>query len=216
MYRYLMTYSGYNKVTTGTPGGYYVQKVQYISTIAPWTTGTVTLCAAGTSVCTPYVASIARTGYDNRTPNGLSGVISLVRPRLVHTYVVPQNPPGPIVKRWSAGGVWQIDVHFSGPAPDGDGDGVEDSIDNCSEATNAGQDDTDCDGYGNLCDADYDQTGTVGFPDFGQFVTAFGSTDMEKCHNEPIPGCIVGFPDFGSFVVLFGSAPGPSGTTACP
>jgi hypothetical protein len=43
---------------------------------------------------------------------------------------------------------------------------------------------------------------------------------MEKCHNEPIPGCSVGFPDFGSFVSMFGSIPGPSGptsgTTACP
>jgi hypothetical protein len=85
---------------------------------------------------------------------------------------------------------------------------------------NPGQDDTDTDLCGNVCDADYDDSGVVGFPDFGLFVGAFGSNDEEKCHNEPIPGCIVGFPDFGSFVGMFASAPGPSGTTtgttACP
>ena len=99
-------------------------------------------------------------------------------------------------------------------------DGVPDSSDNCLDACNSGQDDTDNDDCGNLCDADYDQSGVVGFPDFGQFVAAYGSTDMEKCHVEPIPGCTVGFPDFGTFVSLYGSAPGPSattvGTTACP
>jgi hypothetical protein len=51
-------------------------------------------------------------------------------------------------------------------------------------------------------------------------VAAFGTNDEEKCHNEPIPSCSVGFPDFGFFVSAFGSPPGPSGTTAgttaCP
>jgi hypothetical protein len=94
------------------------------------------------------------------------------------------------------------------------------SIDNCLDVSNLGQDDTDSDDCGNLCDADYDNNGIVGFPDFGQFVAAFGTNDEEKCHNEPIPGCTVGFPDFGFFVSAFGGLPGPSGTTAgttaCP
>jgi hypothetical protein len=110
-------------------------------------------------------------------------------------------------------------VTVTGPN-DVDGDAVDNASDNCSHHRNPGQDDTDADGCGNLCDADYDDSGIVGFPDFGQFVVAFGSADMEKCHNPPIPGCVVGFPDFGSFVTMFGSAPGPSGTTsgttACP
>ena len=109
---------------------------------------------------------------------------------------------------------------FAGTAPDFDSDGVADNIDNCSEDANTGQDDTDVDGCGNICDADYDDGGKVGFPDFGEFVGAFASTDMEKCHVEPIPGCVVGFPSFGKFVAMFGSVPGPSGpttgTTACP
>jgi hypothetical protein len=105
-------------------------------------------------------------------------------------------------------------------ADSSDYDGVGDQIDNCSETPNPAQDDTDVDDCGNLCDADYDQSGIVGFPDFGQFVTAFGTNDEEKCHVEPIPGCVVGFPDFGEFVRRFGRPPGPSGptagTTACP
>ena len=110
-------------------------------------------------------------------------------------------------------------VTVTGPN-DVDGDAVNNASDNCSQRSNPGQDDTDADCYGNLCDADYDNSGITGFPDFGQFVSAYGSTDMEKCHNEPIPGCTVGFPDFGTYVSLYGSAPGPSGTTGgttvCP
>jgi hypothetical protein len=102
----------------------------------------------------------------------------------------------------------------------GDGDGVIDYLDNCSEVYNPGQDDTDGDGCGNLCDADYDNNGTPGFPDFGEFTRAFSTNDEEKCHNEPIPGCTVGFPDFGFFAANFSVTPGPSGTTvgtiACP
>ena len=109
---------------------------------------------------------------------------------------------------------------FAGTAPDFDNDGVGDQIDNCSEDANTGQDDTDTDSCGNACDADYDDSGVTGFPDFGQFVAAFLGTDQEKCHIEPIPGCVVGFPDFGAFVGMFLSPPGPSGTTsgttACP
>ncbi len=47
-------------------------------------------------------------------------------------------------------------------AADLDDDGIEDEFDNCLEAMNPAQDDTDGDDCGNLCDADYDDSGTVG------------------------------------------------------
>jgi hypothetical protein len=108
--------------------------------------------------------------------------------------------------------------------PDFDSDGVEDAFDNCSIAVNTGQDDTDGDFCGNLCDADYDNSGIVGFSDFGRFANncfAFpGEPDELVCHVEPIPNCTCGFADFGFFAGAFGKAPGPSGTTpgttACP
>ena len=109
---------------------------------------------------------------------------------------------------------------FAGTNPDFDADGVGDTIDNCSEVANAVQDDTDGDLCGNVCDADYDDSGVVAILDFGAFGTAFGTTDEEKIHQGIIPGSTVSILDFGVFGTLFNSVPGPSGTTtgttACP
>ena len=110
---------------------------------------------------------------------------------------------------------------FAGTAPDSDGDGIQDSLDNCSDAINSLQDDTDVDDCGNICDADYNNDGgKVGFGDFGLFVQNFLSNNEVYCHVEIIPGCTVGFDDYGQFIQLFGAPPGPSGTTtsttACP
>lgn len=111
------------------------------------------------------------------------------------------------------------------PISDADGDGVENSADNCSDASNPQQDDTDTDDCGNICDADYDDSGTVGFPDFGEFIGAWASGSEEFCHHEPggnaiSAGCEVGWTNWGLFIGMFGSNPGSSGTTsgttACP
>ncbi len=106
-------------------------------------------------------------------------------------------------------------------AVDFDLDGVADEFDNCSEAVNSAQDDTDGDDCGNLCDADYNDDGVVGHPDVFRYAPTFGTLgNEEQCHAEPIPGCIVGYPDFGFLIWAFGKPPGPSGTTAgtvaCP
>ena len=49
----------------------------------------------------------------------------------------------------------------SDPLPDGDGDGRPDSEDNCLEVANPGQADVNHDGFGDACDADYDDDGAV-------------------------------------------------------
>jgi hypothetical protein len=111
---------------------------------------------------------------------------------------------------------------FAGSNPDLDLDGVGDVIDNCSEMANPAQDDTDGDDCGNLCDANYDQGGNVGFGDFGSFTNSgFGTSQEVYMHVEPIGGGrLVGFGDFGFFTGNFATVPGPSGTTAgttaCP
>jgi hypothetical protein len=115
-------------------------------------------------------------------------------------------------------------VTITGPN-DVDGDGIDNASDNCLNHKNVDQDDTDGDGCGNLCDADYGGltppgTGTVGFASFGAVIANFGTSNPLYCHVEPIPGCNVGFASFGFVVANFGSSPGPSGTTsgttACP
>jgi hypothetical protein len=115
--------------------------------------------------------------------------------------------------------VWSTPA-LGGPQDPGDcGDGVGPEIDNCTDACNANQDDTDGDDCGNLCDADYDNDGTVGFGDFGAFTANFGTTNELYNHTEPVTDT-VGFGDFGFFTSNFGLVPGPSGTTAgtiaCP
>jgi hypothetical protein len=110
---------------------------------------------------------------------------------------------------------------FAGSNPDFDGDGVGDVIDNCSEAVNSAQDDTDTDACGNLCDADYDQTGSTVIADFNSFRGAFQTVSPLHKHVEPVEGSTVAIADFNFFRSVFQTTPpGPSGTTAgttaCP
>jgi hypothetical protein len=94
---------------------YYVRERHYLATRAPYTTGMVRAWEPLGNTNTIQTA----TGYDNRTPVGLNGIISLVHPRLVHTYLVPA--PGsamPIKMVWSAARLQKIDFRFL-PEPSG-------------------------------------------------------------------------------------------------
>jgi hypothetical protein len=120
-----------------------------------------------------------------------------------------------------------IALLFFGAAPafagtacgDLDGDGVDDCEDNCSDRPNPDQDDTDGDDCGNLCDADYNQDGTVVFADFTAFAFAYNGFDLQKDHSETVSGAVA-FGDFTYFAFAYNGIPGPSGTTlgttACP
>ena len=108
------------------------------------------------------------------------------------------------------------------PIPDADTDGVPDSQDNCTLEQNATQGDTDLDGYGNACDADFDNSGLVAGNDFLTFQTAFNTS--APSYDEQIDldctGLIAGN-DFLAFQQMFNQAPGPSGlacagTPPCP
>jgi hypothetical protein len=100
---------------------------------------------------------------------------------------------------------------FEASAQDLDADGVADIVDNCSEAANVSQFDPDLDGYGNACDADFDQDGDVDEDDedllFG--CIAAGCTDPIYDLNES--GFVGDVGDFSTFRALFGGPPGPSG-----
>jgi hypothetical protein len=113
MGHYRFTTFGYVRMTTGngtpySPGDDYMWHTQYVSTIVPFTTGMITGYQRVGLTTTIHTL----TGYDNRTPNGLSGVISLVRPRLVHTYLDHPLPSYPIVGGSRRISSWRIDFHF--------------------------------------------------------------------------------------------------------
>lgn len=61
------------------------------------------------------------------------------------------------------------------PVPDSDGDGIPDASDDCPFYPNFGQEDANGDGYGNLCDPDFDDDGIVGTPDYISLVSRWGS-----------------------------------------
>jgi hypothetical protein len=55
-----------------------------------------------------------------------------------------------------------------------DADLLDDVVDNCRDVSNPAQIDTDLDGCGNACDADYDNNGVVGSSDFNRLRSCFG------------------------------------------
>jgi polyhydroxybutyrate depolymerase len=120
--------------------------------------------------------------------------------------------------------------------PDADDDGVADAADNCVNEANgpsAGpndQLDTDGDGYGNACDADFNQDDFCGGPDFTLFLQCYnkstgpgvGPPHDPDCEESDMKGDgFVGGPDFTLFLQRFNKPPGPSGlpcagTVPCP
>jgi subtilisin family serine protease len=99
-------------------------------------------------------------------------------------------------------------------ASDSDGDRVCDARDNCTVVANPDQRDTDRDGFGNACDADYDNNGAVGTSDFGAIVPVFG-TQLGDPGYSPLfdhtEDGAIGIPDFATLTQQFGGPPGPSG-----
>ncbi len=91
---------------------------------------------------------------------------------------------------------------------DADGDLVPDSSDNCTLVANPNQEDTDFDGFGNICDADFNGDFIVNFLDVGLFVNVFMTNDVNADLNSD---GAVNFLDFGIMVnFLFFLPPGPS------
>ncbi|MBI2801051.1 MAG: thrombospondin type 3 repeat-containing protein [Gammaproteobacteria bacterium] len=93
------------------------------------------------------------------------------------------------------------------PPPDTDGDGVPDAADNCILVANPDQRDTDHDGFGNLCDGDFNNSGFVNVADLAIFKSRFGTGDPDADLNG---SGFVNVADLAIFKRLFGKAPGPS------
>jgi hypothetical protein len=101
-------------------------------------------------------------------------------------------------------------------------DGIGDCVDNCTERDNAGQEDTNSDGYGNMCDQDYDDTLGVSVGNFGTILKVIGATVDPACDAliAPIPCTDVdanqnGGIDVADFGLMLKSIGGPVGPSAC-
>ncbi len=93
---------------------------------------------------------------------------------------------------------------------DTDGDGIDYGKDNCKVLVNADQTDTDGDGYGNACDADFNNDCVVNFIDFSQFADAFlGTNPLFDMTNDGV----VNFLDLTVVVNAFSGVPGPGLST---
>ena len=113
---------------------------------------------------------------------------------------------------------------FAGPATDTDGDGVADVFDNCVSIANAGTlgCDSDIDGYGNVCDGDFNQDNATDGADFSPtFLNDFTNGSMSANSDGNPDGSNMncdgsGAVDGADFNPLFlnqfvQGSPGPSG-----
>jgi hypothetical protein len=103
----------------------------------------------------------------------------------------------------------------AGACPDQDSDTICDPDDNCLTLVNTSQNDVDSDGYGNACDADWDENGAVGGSDLGLWKVHFTHANLDP--TDAIIDCsepanqTVGGGELGCWKSTFTQSPGPSG-----
>jgi hypothetical protein len=113
------------------------------------------------------------------------------------------------------GGAWAASA---GPAPDADSDGVADASDNCTDISNTSQIDTNSDGYGNICDADWNNNGGTGAGDLAELKLNFGLTDADGSWNPDLDtndNQGIGAGDLSNLKLHFGDPPGPGCGGSC-
>jgi hypothetical protein len=143
------TMNGQGTPTSGGPASYIAHTRQYLNLIHPWTTGFASVhnLVGSPYVITPQAQgydtslggadiTVTRTAWNrnwNKTLSalttttatykqymfGVRRVVSMVRPRLIHTYTVPLNPTAnPIIQTWTAARLHTMKVFFL-PEPAG-------------------------------------------------------------------------------------------------
>lgn len=96
---------------------------------------------------------------------------------------------------------------------DTDGDGILEYLDNCTLSANPTQLDADSDGYGNICDGDINNSGTVTTADFGLLRSVLGQPigfSVTAAAADMNGSGTVTTADFGLLRARLGTAPGPS------
>jgi hypothetical protein len=97
---------------------------------------------------------------------------------------------------------------------DADDDGVPDEADNCTQVSNPSQIDADADGYGNACDADFNNDCVVNVIDLGLFKAQFfGQNPIYDLNGDGVVNTI----DLGLLKQGFFQPPGPAAAgQVCP
>jgi hypothetical protein len=124
----------------------------------------------------------------------------------------------------SFGGVRALAMPEPMSGPDSDRDGWPDPEDNCRDVANPDQADSDQDGFGSLCDGDFNNDGATGAPDVVMFARAFGTMVGDPAYDPDVDMTSdggIGAPDVVLFVSAVLHPPGPSGlacagTVPCP
>ena len=125
-------------------------------------------------------------------------------------------------------GLFVLRLNDGSSAPDADGDGISDDLDNCTLLANPQQIDSNEDGFGNVCDADIGGAAGAGlddclinFLDLGFLKAAFFSAPGDANWNphadftggpDGEPDATINFLDLGRMKSAFFQAPGPSAT----
>jgi hypothetical protein len=110
-----------------------------------------------------------------------------------------------------------------GVGQDGDSDGVCDVMDNCTVVPNNGQRDTNANGFGNICDPDFNNDGIVGEQDSVILSNLWGKTVGDPAFNPDVDldgDNMIGQEDYDIMMLYWGDQPGPSsfpcaGTIPC-
>jgi hypothetical protein len=126
--------------------------------------------------------------------------------------VLPGDLLDPVGTSIEVGSTW-VPGALPGEAPiDSDRDQRPDPFDNCLEVGNPWQTDTDGDGFGNVCDCDFDQSNSCNIADFSIFRVDFWSTWDSGVGTDMDGSSRVGIGDFSLFREGFwATVPGPSG-----
>ncbi len=105
---------------------------------------------------------------------------------------------------------WCLTAALEDTGIDTDGDGIDDSADNCTLVENADQRDTNGDGFGNACDPDLDNNGVVNFADIALWTPLFNTPCGDVDEDFDGSGSC-NFADYALFPDYFLQPPGPSG-----
>jgi glucose/arabinose dehydrogenase len=101
-------------------------------------------------------------------------------------------------------------VGGSGPPADADGDTVPDGLDNCVGLGNPTQLDSDADGYGNICDPDFNNDGVVNINDLNRLKSRLNIVPVVDLATDLDGNGAVNINDLNRLKSFLGKPPGPS------